>query len=135
VKLGEAGELTRPGTVYVAPDGQEMGIGADARIRLAASRTPGSAQPTIAHLFDSVADAYGPAVLAILLTGMGRDGAAELGRLRRLGAETVAQDEASSVVFGMPGEAVRLGAAAYVLSPGEIGNMIGSLSDAPPGRS
>jgi len=134
VKLGEAGELTRPGTVYVAPDGYEMGIGFDARIRLAASPTSG-AQPTVAHLFDSVAEAYGPNVLAILLTGMGRDGAAELGRLRRLGAETVAQDEASSVVFGMPGEAARLGAAAYVLSPAEIAHMIRSLAARPPERN
>ena len=135
VKLGEAGELTRPGTVYVAPDGYEMGIGFDARIRLVAGGSPGGAQPTIAHLFDSVAEAYGPNVLAILLTGMGRDGAAELGRLRRLGAETVAQDEASSVVFGMPGEAARLGAAAYVLSPAEIADMIRSLAARPPERN
>jgi two-component system chemotaxis response regulator CheB len=112
-----------------------MGIGFDARIRLATGWASKGAQPTIAHLFDSVAEAYGPAALAILLTGMGRDGAAGLARLRRLGAETVAQDEASSVVFGMPGEAVRLGAAAYVLSPTEIASMIGSLADAPPERS
>jgi two-component system chemotaxis response regulator CheB len=64
--------------------------------------------------------------MGVLLTGMGRDGAVGLGRLRAAGAVTVAQDEASSVVFGMPAEAVRLGAAEHVLPPKEIVRLIRS---------
>jgi two-component system chemotaxis response regulator CheB len=135
VKLGEDGEPARPGTVYVAPDGLEMGIGPDGRIRLGTQGASNGFEPTVAHLFDSAAAAYGAEVLAILLTGMGRDGAAALRRLRDLGAETVAQDEATSVVFGMPGEAVRLGAAKHVLPPGEIAEMVRSLAGRPHERS
>jgi two-component system chemotaxis response regulator CheB len=130
VKLAEAGELACPGTVYVAPDSCEMGIGSDARLRLQ-DAPGGGAQPTVAHLFDSIAESFGSNALAILLTGMGRDGATELGRLRRLGAETVAQDQASSVVFGMPGEAARIGAAAHSLAPSEIALLIRSLTAGP----
>jgi two-component system chemotaxis response regulator CheB len=62
--------------------------------------------------------------MGILLTGMGRDGAAGLLDLQRAGGVTAAQNEESSVVFGMPGEAVRLGAAMHVLAPDEIARLI-----------
>jgi two-component system chemotaxis response regulator CheB len=68
-------------------------------------------------LFESVADEYGPDAAGCLLTGMGRDGAHGLLRMRARGAATYAQDEASCVVYGMPREAALLGAAALVLSP------------------
>jgi two-component system chemotaxis response regulator CheB len=63
---------------------------------------------------------YGPNVIGILLTGMGRDGVDELKRLKNIGAITVAQDAESSVVHGMPGEAIQIGAAQHVLSPQAI---------------
>jgi len=128
VKLAEPGELVRPGTVYVAPDHGQMGVSQDERIRL----TNGEAaedgfSPSASYLFRSVAEAYQRSAMGVLLTGMGRDGAAGLLRLREVGGVTVAQDRDSSVIFGMPGEAVRLGAAEYVLSPDEIAVLIGSL--------
>jgi two-component system chemotaxis response regulator CheB len=132
VRLAGDGEALRPGIVYVAPDGRDMAIGADARVRLAAWAT-GGFHPTVDHLFASVAEAYGPSALGVLLTGMGRDGGEGLRRMRAAGAATVAQDEATSVVFGMPGEAVRLGAAEHVLPPVEIGRMIRSLANRPGG--
>ncbi len=100
----------------------------DERIRL----TNGEAaedgfSPSASYLFRSVAEAYQRSAMGVLLTGMGRDGAAGLLRLREVGGLTVAQDRDSSVIFGMPGEAVRLGAAEYVLSPDEIAVLIGSL--------
>ena len=72
-------------------------------------------------LFESLAREYGPGAVAALLTGMGRDGAAGLLEIRRAGGVTIAQDEATSVVYGMPREAVRLGAAEQVLALDEIG--------------
>jgi two-component system chemotaxis response regulator CheB len=128
VRLAREDETLRPGVVYLAPDGREMAIGADARVRLTAGAAPGFA-PTVNHLFASVAEVYGACALGILLTGMGRDGGEGLRLMRAAGAATVAQDEATSVVFGMPGEAIRLGAAEHVLPPLESGRMIRALAD------
>jgi two-component system chemotaxis response regulator CheB len=126
VSLAEEGQVVRPAAVYLAPDGMQMGVGADGRLRLEPGGSTDSFCPSASHLFDSVAEAYGASAMGVLLTGMGRDGAAGLGRLRAAGAVTVAQDEASSVVFGMPAEAVRLGAAEHVLPPKEIVRLIRS---------
>ncbi len=127
VKLAEPGEPARPGMVYLAPDGSQMGITKDGRIRLTKEPAEGGFCPSVTHLFESVADAYGRAAAGILLTGMGRDGAAGLRKLLGAGAVTIAQDEETSVVFGMPGEAIRLGAAEYVLAPAQIAGAISSL--------
>jgi two-component system chemotaxis response regulator CheB len=86
-----------------------------------------SCRPSIDVLFESLAVAHGDRVAACLLTGMGRDGAAGLLALRRSGALTIAQDEASSVVYGMPREAALLGAAERILPLREIGPSLGAL--------
>jgi two-component system chemotaxis response regulator CheB len=78
-------------------------------------------------LFESVAAEYGAAAAGCLLTGMGRDGAEGLLRMRARGAPTFAQDEASCVVYGMPREAALLGAAAYILPPAGIAARIAEL--------
>lgn len=127
VKLAEPGEAVRPGTVYLAPEGSQMGITGDGRIRLTKEPAEDGFRPSASCLFQSVAEAYGRSAIGILLTGMGRDGAKGLLRLREAGGMTIAQDEESSVVFGMPGEAIRLGAAEYVLSPERIVGTIRSL--------
>jgi two-component system chemotaxis response regulator CheB len=126
VSLAEDGQAVRPASVYVAPDGLQMGVGADGRLRLEPGGPADAFCPSASHLFESVADAYGASAMGVLLTGMGRDGAAGLARLRAAGGVTVAQDEASSVVFGMPAEAVRLGAAEHVLPPKDIARLIRS---------
>jgi two-component system, chemotaxis family, protein-glutamate methylesterase/glutaminase len=128
VKLAESGELTRSDTVYVAPPGKHMGIAGSGRIMLGARRVPNGFCPSASHLFGSVADAYGSRATGIVLTGMGRDGAEGLGRLRKAGGLTIAQDEASSVVFGMPGAAIESGAAELVLPPDRIASTIRSLT-------
>ncbi len=127
VKLAETGESVRAGTVYLARESFQMGITTDGRIRLTKELAEDGFCPSASHLFQSVAETYGRSVIGILLTGMGRDGAAGLRKLREAGGVTVAQDEESSVIFGMPGEAIRLGAAEYVLTPAQISELIRSL--------
>ena len=86
-------------------------------------------RPAIAPLFRSVAECYGPHAVGILLTGMGADGAAELALMKEKGAITIAQDKESSVVHGIPGEAIKLGAAMYVLAPEQIAELLKTLTN------
>lgn len=86
-----------------------------------------SCRPSVDVLFESVAQEYGPTAAACLLTGMGRDGASGLLAIREAGGMTIAQDEATSVVYGMPREAVQIGAARRVLPLGEIGPAVAAL--------
>jgi two-component system, chemotaxis family, protein-glutamate methylesterase/glutaminase len=122
--LARHGELPLVGCAYFAPDGCQLGLARDRTITLQA----GSSQPTVAHLFRSVATVYGRQAAGVLLTGMGRDGAAELKLLREKGAVTIIQDQASAAVFGMPGAAAELDAADCALPPAEIARALQSLT-------
>jgi len=128
VKLAERGEPARPGSVYVAPEGWQMGITTQGRIHLSREPAEDGFCPSASSLFESVAASYGRSGMGVLLTGMGRDGASGLRRLRQAGGLTIAQDEATSAVFGMPGEAIRLGAADHVLAPDQIADAIRALA-------
>jgi two-component system chemotaxis response regulator CheB len=107
------------GHVAVAPPGRHLTVGGR-RVWLTDAPERHSCRPSVDVLFESVAEQFGPAATAVLLTGMGRDGAAGLAAVRRAGGFTIAQDEASSVVWGMPREAVLHGAACRVLPLAEI---------------
>ncbi len=109
-----------PGRVVMAPPDRHLTI-KDGRLRLTTTPARHSCRPSVDVLFESVALEVGAGAGACLLTGMGRDGAAGLLAIRRAGGLTIAQDEATSVVYGMPREAVLLGAAERVLPLGEIG--------------
>ena len=126
-RIASQGELPLPGRAYIAPDGFHMGVGTGPRIVFSDDAPENGLRPSIAYLFRSVAQVLGPAAVGVLLTGMGRDGAQELKAMKDKGAITVAQDEESSVVSGMPGEAVKLGAATYVLTPEGIADFLASL--------
>ena len=114
------GEAPRPGTVYLAPADRHLGLHPDGRLSVSAAPPESGLRPAVSYLFRTAGDAFGASCVAVLLTGMGADGAAEMKRLHDLGAVTVAQDEASSLVHGMPGEAIRLGGARHVLPPSAI---------------
>jgi two-component system chemotaxis response regulator CheB len=120
VVVATHGEELRPGTVHVAGGGRHMTITREGRLNLDHGPPMNGFRPSISRLFNSVAAYAGHEAVGVLLTGMGRDGADGLRQMRDAGGLTIAQDEASSVIFGMPGEAVRLKAACEVLSPAAI---------------
>ena len=130
VRLAAAGETARAGNVYVAPDGVHLGIDPDGRLLLDDAPAERSQRPAVSYLFRSIAGSFGGGAAAVLLTGMGSDGAAEMRMLRNLRAVTIAQDEDSCTVFGMPGEAIRLGAAQYVMAPAGIADVLCCVSGA-----
>ena len=122
------GEYPLPGHGYIAPDGFHLGIGNGPRIVLSDHAPENGLRPSVAYLFRSVAQTLGPRAVGVLLTGMGRDGAAELKEMKDRGAITIVQDEESSIIFGMPGEAIALNAHTYVLPPDKITALLGTLT-------
>ena len=124
VHVAEGGETPLPGHVYVAPDDRHLRVGPRGELRTLQDEPVHGLRPSVGALFRSVGACYGPRSVGVLLTGMGRDGADELKAMADQGALTVAQDEQSSVVFGMPAEAVKLGAARFVLPPKQIAEFL-----------
>jgi two-component system chemotaxis response regulator CheB len=120
VKIGVEGETALPGIVYFPPEGMHLEV--DSRGRLTTSQAPpvDGHRPSVTVTFQSVARHYGNSGVAVLLTGMGSDGASGMQSVFQAGGLTIAQDESSSVVFGMPKQAIELGAAQYALPPDEI---------------
>jgi len=115
------------GRVVMAPPDRHLVV-RQGRLRLTQDPERHCCRPSVDVLFDSIAHDCSSGGVACLLTGMGRDGAAGLLEIRRTGGHTIAQDEATSVVYGMPREAALLGAAEHVLPLGEIGPMLSSLA-------
>lgn len=120
VRVGQAGDRLRPGTVTLAPGGTNLLIDEMLRLRVEPAAPGQFHVPAIDVTFGSIAAALGPRAVGVLLTGMGRDGAAGLAAMRDRGARTIVQDESTSVVYGMPAAAVALGAAERVLALPEI---------------
>lgn len=119
----------RPGRIIVAPGHAHMRVvrmSEGAAIRLSEEKVGSGCTPSVDPMFDSLAEVYGPRALGIVLSGMGRDGCEGSRRLFEVGARIVVQDEASSVVWGMPGSIANAGRASAVLPPDEIGRLIAS---------
>jgi two-component system chemotaxis response regulator CheB len=115
VKVAEPDELASPGVVYFPPNRTHLAVNSGRRLWLSRSGPVGDHCPSVNVLFKSVAEHFGRSALGILLTGMGSDGAEGLLAIAKAGGNTLAQNEASCVVFGMPKVAIDLGAAKYVL--------------------
>jgi two-component system chemotaxis response regulator CheB len=118
VEEGRAGAPLRPGHCWVAPGDHHMTLARDGiQVKLVLNQDPpeNSCRPAADVLFRSVAQAFGPAALAVVLTGMGRDGLRGSEAVRAAGGDVIAQDEATSVVWGMPGAVARAGLADALL--------------------
>lgn len=127
------GQPIHVGHAYIAPGDQHLLVerdGARYRCRLSNAEPRGHHRPSVDVLFESVAQHVGGNAIGVILTGMGADGAKGLRQMRDVGAHTIAQDERSSVVWGMPGAAVQAGAAAQVLPLQEIGPTLAKPSEA-----
>jgi two-component system chemotaxis response regulator CheB len=126
------GQLIMPGHVYIAPGGKHLLAerdGARYRCRLNDGPPVNRHCPSVDVLFRSVAQNVGPNAVGVILTGMGDDGARGLKEMRDAGAPTIAQDEASSVVWGMPGAAVKLGAVEEVLPLTKVAEAVMRLAE------
>jgi two-component system chemotaxis response regulator CheB len=123
VRTAADGDRLRPGLVLLAPSGRHLLVG-EGRVRLVDEAPVETFRPSVNPLFSSAARVYGARACGVLLTGMGRDGAQGLLELRAAGALTLAQDEASSAVFGMPRAAIELGAAERVVPLEEMARAI-----------
>jgi two-component system chemotaxis response regulator CheB len=129
VRLATDGLALGPG-VTMAPPARHMVLAGN-KVRLTDDSPRHSCKPSVDTMFESVARECGTRAIAALLTGMGRDGAAGLLAIRKTGGHTIAQDEATSVVFGMPREAILLDAANRVLPLDAIGPAISAFVEVP----
>jgi two-component system chemotaxis response regulator CheB len=120
VKIAELGEALKPGVVYVAPDNYHAGVEGGKIKLVAEKRSQDHHRPSINYMFETVAKNFGPRALGVLLTGMGEDGALGLRQIKDAGGKTIAQNEESCVVFGMPKSAIALGAADQVIAMEKI---------------
>jgi two-component system chemotaxis response regulator CheB len=127
VKEAETGDRVHAGRALIAPGNRHLLVrrsGAQYVADVVDGPPVSRHRPSVDVLFRSVADAAGPNAIGVIMTGMGRDGAAGLLEMRRMGATTIAQDEASSVVFGMPKEAIAAGGAEEVAPLSDIAGLV-----------
>jgi two-component system chemotaxis response regulator CheB len=132
LKIAESGELAAPRTIYLPPDDRHLGIDHG---KLVVSDAPavGGFRPSASYLFGAAARSFGAATLAVVLTGMGQDGVEGLRAVRAAGGQVIAQDQSSSVVYGMPGAAARAGVVDLVLPLKEIAaRILRSLQEGTP---
>ena len=125
------GEVIQPGRIYVAPGDFHMTVVADGRtpvIRLNKEPPENFCRPAIDPMFRSLAQAFGSNVLGVILTGMGSDGAKGAAAVTAAGGTIIAQDEATSVIWGMPGAAAAAGVCSAILPLAEIPAYIARLS-------
>jgi two-component system chemotaxis response regulator CheB len=124
LQIIEEQTVMMPGHVYLSPGNKHIVLTKKGRVGLSDDLPFKGHRPSVAQLFESAAKVYGKNAIAVLLSGMGTDGAAALKTLKDLGALTLVQDEESCLVFGMPGTAVQLGAACSIAPPDEIVKII-----------
>jgi len=127
VQVAAHGVLPMPGHVYLAPDDFHMGVSASGAIVLTRQENENGVRPSVSFLFRSLAEFRGHNAIGVLLSGMGRDGAEELKLMRDRGATTVAQDRETSVVHGMPGQAIAIGGASQILPAEKIAEALALL--------
>ena len=129
----QGGETPEPNTVYIAQGGFHMQVNRKSRysdekvISVRDFDSGKSHKPSVDVLFDSAADAYGSRLMSIILTGMGSDGAVGTAKIKDCGGYTIAQDEESSVIFGMPGSAIKTGKVDRIVPLGNIADFVNNF--------
>jgi two-component system, chemotaxis family, protein-glutamate methylesterase/glutaminase len=129
VHVAQLGEQLLPGHVYLAPDEQHLLAGAGGVAYLQPSATSDRYCPSADILFEGVAGIYGSRAIGVILTGMGNDGARGLAMLRAAGSITLAQNETSCVVYGMPQSAIAAGAVVRIEALNDLADVIRQLVD------
>ena len=124
VHIATHGAAPKAGNAYIAPDDSHLAVDGRGHMVLARTDPENGMRPAVSHLFRSLATMCGPRAIGVLLTGMGIDGAAELKLMKDRGAFTIAQDQNSSVVHGMPREAIELGAATQILPADKVASTL-----------
>lgn len=127
VTLADNGTIIENGHCYIAPDDYHLKFSSPGVITLSTEEKVNGSKPSVSVFFKSLTETYGSRSVAILLSGMGKDGADQLKVLREKGAITIAQDSSSSLIYGMPGEAVKLNAAKYIMSKENIISFLSGL--------
>lgn len=135
VRLGRAGDLIAAGTVFISPSEQHMTVAANRRLTLVERGNQDIYRPSCDVLLNSVAHAFGPKAIGVILTGMGHDGAAGMAAIRAAGGATLGQDEASSIIYGMNRTAIENGAVQQVLPLGKIAAALIECARRPPDRA
>ena len=128
VDICRDGQLLQPGRLYLTPDGHQVGVTSGSRLRLEACRPEQVFCPSADHLFHSAARAFGRQAIGVQLSGMGRDGAAGLAELKRVGALTFVQEPSDAVIDSMPRAAIDLQAACEVMSARGIAAMLNTIA-------
>ncbi|MDZ4305971.1 MAG: chemotaxis protein CheB [Pseudomonas sp.] len=124
-------ETIQPGTLYFASPGYHLSVEHDHSLSLSQEERVHHSRPAIDYLFESAADAYGPNLLAILLTGANQDGARGLAQVKQRGGTTVIQDPAEARVAVMPMAALALHTPDHILTLSRIGDLLASLEPSP----
>jgi two-component system, chemotaxis family, protein-glutamate methylesterase/glutaminase len=127
VKIAQSGEQPLVGTIYFPQEGAHLEIDRGGRLLCSHKAPVDGHRPSVSATFKAVADYCGDGAIGVLLTGMGSDGAQGMQEIYEAGGITIAQNEESSVVFGMPKQAIALGAVKYVLPVNKIGFMLQEL--------
>jgi two-component system chemotaxis response regulator CheB len=127
VKIVQSGELPRPGTVYFPQEGTHLELDKSGKVLSSNAAPVDGHRPSVTVTLTSVAEYSGDGAIGVLLTGMGSDGARGMQTIYEAGGITIAQNEESSIVFGMPKQAIMLGAVKYVLPVTKIGSMLAEL--------
>lgn len=124
VEIAKAGTVPQPGAIYFPPEETHLKLDGTGRFVLSPEPPFDGHRPSVTVTMRAIAKYYGNSAFGVLLTGMGKDGAEGLLAIKKAGGITIAQDETSSIVFGMPKQAIELDAAGYIVPLDEIGPML-----------
>lgn len=127
VVVAQNGQSLKSATAYVCPSGFQTGFSNKLSFDISKTEYINGVRPSVSYLFSSVANKFENRAIGIILSGMGKDGALELKEIKTKGGITIAQNKETSTVHGMPGEAIELGSADYVLSTKKIPELLKSL--------